>query len=165
MIVVSAQVYEITYNRARKGPESLVGEGPRRRRGTLTTTRNGRAREIYYSFIENRAFGGGFRENYETEKLQSRVTGQNIYGQSVNNFLWPAARKEAAWNRRMAVPWGSALSVSAESMARGRKVSRRARAMLPRRPSHRLNPDPHAPKHHLPVEIEASPQLLPLVCP
>ena len=119
-------------NRARKGPESLVGEGPRRRRGTLTTTRNGREREIYYSFIENRAFGGPFGENYVTEKLQSRVTGQNIYGKSVNNFLW--RRKEAAWNRRMAVPWGSALSVSAESMARGRKVSRRARAMLPRRP-------------------------------
>ena len=61
------------FNRARKGPESLVGEGPRRRRGTLTTTRNGRAREIYYSFIENRAFGGPSRENYETKKDLSRV--------------------------------------------------------------------------------------------
>ena len=71
------------FNRARKGPESLVGEGPRRRRGTLTTTRNGRAREIYYSFIENRAFGGGYRENYVTEKPQSRVICQKHIGQSV----------------------------------------------------------------------------------
>ena len=64
-----------------------MGEGPRRRRGTLTTTRNGRAREINYSFIENRAFGGGYGENYETEKTQSRVTRQKTQGNRKQLFV------------------------------------------------------------------------------